>query len=155
MEQNGIVPAWYKNTEEQQLANYIINLEKSALDRFLHGDMSGYRDLWSKHSFTYYDALTLKRVEKFSEMEDFLNELEGNLDSSECRFVSPRVQFGKDMVVLTFQLFAKVNTSIKSIEYNVVEVFQKEDNGEWHVIHSTWSFIRPIDKDFSKMKEQV
>lgn len=155
MEQNDNTSAWYRNEEEKRLADNIIGLEKSALDRFFHGDMSGYRDLWSKRSFTYFDGVTAKRVEKFSEMEDFLNALEGNLESSEWRFVSPRVQFGKDMAVLTFQLFAKVNMPIKSIEYNVVEVFQKEDSGEWHVIHSTWSFIRPMDKDFSPMKATV
>lgn len=94
-------------------------------------------------------------MEDFAEMDPFLNGLEGNLHSDEHRFVSPRVQLGKDMAVLTFQLFAKVNMPIKSIEYNCVEVFQKEDNGEWHVIHSTWSFIRPMDKDFCPAKETV
>ena len=41
------------------------------------------------------------------------------------------------------------------MEYNCIEVFQKETDGEWHVIHSTWSFIRPMDKKFGKEKEIV
>lgn len=28
-------------------------------------------------------------------------------------------------------------------------------NGEWHVIHSTWSFIRPMDMDFVSAKQIV
>lgn len=44
------------STEEQALANYLIGLEKAALDRWFNGDTSGYRELWSKHSFTYFDG---------------------------------------------------------------------------------------------------
>ena len=139
--------------EERALANHIIGLEKSALDRFMHGDMSGYRQLWSKNSFTYFDALTKQRVEDFSEMIEFLDGLEGKLHSDDYHFLSPRVQIGQDMAVLTFQLFAKTN--INDIEYNCIEVFQKEGDGEWHVVHSTWSWIRPMEKDFSKMKVKV
>lgn len=154
MEQNNnIVPEWYKDENEQHLAEHIIGLEKSALDKFFNGDMSGYRNLWSKQSFTYFDAVVTQRVEEFASMESFLDRLEGNLHAEEYRFVSPRVQFGQDTAILTYQLFARTN--FNDIEYNCIEVFQKEASGEWHVVHSTWSFIRPMDKDFSQMKVRV
>ena len=86
-------------------------------------------------------------------MESFLDRLEGNLHAEYFRFVSPRVQFGQDMAILTYQLFARTN--FNDIEYNCIEVFQQETSGEWHVVHSTWSFIRPMDKDFSRMKVRV
>lgn len=143
----------YKNEEEKALAEHIIGLEKSALDKFFKGDMSGYRDLWSKQSFTYFDAVVTQRVEEFASMESFLDRLEGNLHAEYFRFVSPRVQFGQDMAILTYQLFARTN--FNDIEYNCIEVFQQETSGEWHVVHSTWSFIRPMDKDFSRMKVRV
>lgn len=139
--------------EERALARHIINMENTALKKFFNGDMSGYRELWSKRSFTYFDAVVTQRVEAFAGMVDFLNNLEGKLHADDYRFVSPRVQFGQDMGVLTFQLFA--HTNFNDIEYNCVEVFQKESNGEWHVIHSTWSTIRPMDKEFGKAKEVV
>lgn len=143
----------YKNEEEKALAEHIIGLEKSALDKFFKGDMSGYRDLWSKQSFTYFDAVVTQRVEEFASMESFLDRLEGNLHAEYFRVVSPRVQFGQDMAILTYQLFARTN--FNDIEYNCIEVFQQETSGEWHVVHSTWSFIRPMDKDFSWMKVRV
>lgn len=68
-------------------------------------------------------------------------------------FRVPRVQIGKDMAVLTYQLFA--DTTLINMAYNCIEVYQKEDNGEWHVIHSTWSFIRPMDHDFNRAKTVV
>ena len=45
-------------------------------------------------------------------------------------------------------------SNLININYNCVEVFQKEDD-DWHVIHSTWSVIRPMEMDFSAMKEIV
>lgn len=46
MEQNSKnVPVWYKNEEEQQLAEYLIGLEKAALDNGsteIHPDTSNY-----------------------------------------------------------------------------------------------------------------
>lgn len=143
----------YYTTEESALAELIINLEKSALDKFFNGDMSGYRDLWSKHSFTYFDAVVTERVESYAGIEGFLNTIEGKLHADKYDFRSPRVQFGLDMAVLTFQLFAKTN--INDLQYNCVEVFQKETNGEWHVIQSTWSFIRPMDINFNSFKKEV
>ena len=57
-----------------------------------------------------------------------------------------------DTAVLTYQLFAKTN--INDVEYNCIQVYQKEDEG-WKVIHSTWAVLRPMDKDYSKMKVVV
>ena len=55
------------------------------------------------------------------------------------------MQASNDMAVLTYQLYSKTN--LIDMEYNVVEVFQKEGD-DWRVVHSTWSFIRPMDKKF-------
>lgn len=154
MEKSNNSTAWqYKNETEKALAQHIIGLEKSAMDKFLNGDMSGYRHLWSKNSFTYYDAVTKERVEEFAGMVPFLDNLEGKLKASDYQFLSPRVQFGVDMAILTFQLFARTN--FNDIEYNCVEVFQKEADGEWHVVHSTWSTIRPMDKYGNKVEETL
>ena len=38
------------------------------------------------------------------------------------------------------------------MEYNVIEVFKKEKDGVWRVIHSTWDKIMPYGKDH-KVKE--
>lgn len=139
--------------EEQAIVEHIINLEKAALDKWFKGDTSGYENLWSKQSFTYFDAVTIERVEDYATIAKFLKSIEGKLFADSYSFENPRVQLGKDMAVLTFQLFAKTN--LIDMEYNCIEVFQKETDGEWRVIHSTWSFIRPMDKNFEKVKTVV
>lgn len=154
MEQQKTTASWqYNNDEEHRLSEYIIGLEKAALDKWFKGDTSGYENLWSKQSFSYFDAVVTERVDNHATIAEFLKTIEGKLFAESYDSRNPRVQFGKDMAVLTYQLFAK--TSLIDMEYNCIEVFQKESNGKWHVIHSTWSFIRPMDKKFDTEKEVV
>lgn len=153
MELNNTVPAWYKNEEERQLAEHIIGLEKAALDKWFNGDTSGYEQLWSRRSFTYFDGVVEKRIEDHQTIVEFLKTIDGKLFAKSYDFRSPRVQMGTDMAVLTYQLFA--DTSLIDMAYNCIEAYQKEENGEWHVIHSTWSFIRPMDRDFNRAKAIV
>lgn len=133
--------------EERILADYLISLEKSALDKWFKGDISGYESLWSERSFTYFDAVVTRRVDDYGTIKIFLKSIEGKLFADNYDFLYPRIQAVKDMAVLTYQLYAKTNRI--DMEYNVIEVFQKEEDGNWRVIHSTWSFIRPMDKKFS------
>lgn len=135
--------------KERELADLLIKLEKDALDKWFKGDVSGYKALWSEHSFTYFDAVVTERVDDYKTITDFLKSIDGKLFAESYNFHKPRVQFGKDVAVLTYQLFAQTN--LIDMEYNVVEVFQKK-HAEWHVIHSTWSFIRPMDKKFPRIK---
>lgn len=139
--------------EERQLAEHIIGLEKAALDKWFKGDTSGYEQLWSKRSFTYFDAVVEKRVDDHATISGFLKTIEGKLFADSYDFRSPRVQIGQNMAVLTYQLFAK--TTLIDMEYNCIEVYQKEEDGQWRVIHSTWSFIRPMEKNFNAVKEVV
>ncbi|MCR4471796.1 MULTISPECIES: nuclear transport factor 2 family protein [unclassified Burkholderia] len=143
------LPVYEQNysPEERALAHHLIGLEKSALDKWFKGDTSGYKSLWSERSFTYFDAVVTERVDDYNVINEFLKSIDGKLFADSYELRSPRIQAAKDMAVLTYQLYSKTN--LIDMEYNVVEVFQKEDD-EWRVIHSTWSFIRPMDKTFSK-----
>lgn len=149
------IPAYEQTytAKERRLAEHIIGLEKAALEKWFRGDTSGYERLWSKRSFTYFDAVVTERVDDHATIAEFLKTIEGKLLADSYEFRSPRVQIGQDMAVLTYQLFAK--TTLIDMEYNCIEVYQKEMDGEWRVIHSTWSFIRPMEKNFNAVKEIV
>ncbi|VUC78405.1 Uncharacterised protein [Raoultella terrigena] len=138
--------------EERRLAEHLIGLEKSALDKWFQGDTSGYEALWSERSFTYFDAVVTERVDDYEKIKEFLKAIDGKLFAESYDFRHPRIQAVKDMAVLTYQLFAKTNRI--DMEYNVIEVFQKEDDN-WRVIHSTWSFIRPMDKRFPQSEDII
>ncbi len=154
MDKSNDSTAWqYSSEEEKALAQHIIGLEKSALDKWFKGDTSGYERLWSKRSFTYFDGVVTERIDDHAAIVEFLRTIDGKLFADSYDFRNPRVQFGQDMAVLTYQLFSK--TTLIDMEYNCIEIYQKEDDGIWRVIHSTWSFIRPMYKDFSQMKAVV
>lgn len=138
---------------QRELVDHIIGLEKAALDKWFRGDTSGYRELWSKKSFTYFDSVNPHRVENHETITEFLKTIEGKLHADHYDFCCPRVQFGQDTALLTYQLFSKTN--LLDMKYNCIELYQKEENGEWHVIHSTWSFIRPMDMNFGQTKDVV
>lgn len=141
---------WYKNEEERKLAEYIIGLERAALDKWFKGDSTGYRELWSEHSFSYFDSVAPKRVDSHAEISTFVRGVvDGKLYADSYDFVNPRVQIGGDMAVLTYQLHAK--TTLINMHYNCIEVFQKEGD-EWRVVHSTWAFIQPLTNDFGQVK---
>lgn len=154
MEKSNNSTAWhYDSPEQEALAQHIIGLEQAALDKWFKGDTSGYEQFWSKRSFTYFDAVVTERIDDHAAIAEFLKTIDGKLFADSYDFRNPRVQIGEDMAVLTYQLFAK--TTLIDMEYNCIEVYQKEADGQWRVIHSTWSFIRPMDKDFTPAKEVV
>lgn len=129
--------------EMEETAAHIVALERAALDKWFRGDTSGYANLWSQRSFSYFDAVVNRRVDSHATIMDFLQTIEGKLFAESYDFSEPRVQLGSGMAVLTYQLFAK--TTLMDMAYNCIEVFQRECDGEWRVIHSTWSCIRPMD----------
>ena len=135
-------------TEEQkQLADELIHKEVDALNRFYKGDSSGYRNLWSKDSFSYFDANTSERIDHYVEIYDFLmTRVEGKVNIESYEFLAPRVQFGLDVAVLTYHL-PHDDDNPNSKHYNVIEIFQKNSDDEWKVIHSTWEGIDPAKKN--------
>ncbi|MCR5537118.1 MAG: nuclear transport factor 2 family protein [Succinivibrio sp.] len=139
--------------DEKKIAEEIIALEKEALDRYFRGYMSGYLELWSKDDFTYFDANTRERTDTYEEVAAFLNNVIGTrMHADSYDFHAPRVQFGKDMAVLTYQLHA--DTSLIEMHYNVIEIFKKEHDS-WQVIHSTWDLITPFSKDVKRPKTSI
>lgn len=141
--------------EQRKLAEHLIALERAALDKWFNGDTSGYRQLWSRKNFSYFDGVKDKRVDTHADICEALLPVEGQLAADRYDFCCPRVQCGEDMAVLTYQLYAKTQLFGKSFDmrYNCIEVFQKEED-DWRVIHSTWCFIKPMEMDFGALKVQ-
>ena len=147
---------WHYDSKEQEtLAQHIIGLEKVALNKWFNGDTSGYNQLWSRRNFSYFDAVVTERIDSHVEIEKVLATIVGKLFADSYDFKNPRVQFSDDMSmgVLTYQLYAK--TTLIDMAYNCIEVYHKETYGQGHVVHSPWSFIRPMDMNFGKAEEVV
>lgn len=137
--------------EQQKIVEEIIACEKYALDKYFKGDMSGYFEIWSHDNFSYFDAGTKERADTYEEIADHLNAVvAGKMYAESYDYHFPRVQLSEDTAVLTYQLHA--DTSLIEMHYNVIEVFQKNKQNDWKVIHSTWDLITPFSQDIKKPK---
>lgn len=135
------------------LAEEIIALEKGALNKWFKGDTSGYLNIWSQNNFSYFDGVVTRRIDTYDDVKEFvLSNVEGKLFANHYDFCHPRIQAVDDMAILTYQLHA--DTSLIDMHYNCIEVYQKEESG-WKVVHSTWSFIRPMDMNFATIESVV
>lgn len=133
----------------EELTKKVIAMEKDALDKYYAGDMTDYYNLWSHDDFSYFDAGHDKRVDDFAELKTFFDQnIAGKMHADSYEFVAPRVQIHGDTAILTYQLFA--DTNFINMKFNVVEVFQKNNHGEWKVVQSTWDTITPYSRDLSK-----
>lgn len=142
------------SSEDMTTAQHIVDLEKGALALWFNGQTSGYNRLWSRESFSYFDGAVTKRIDSHEEIEEVLKTIEGKLFAhGGYHFENPRVQLFGNTAILTYQLYA--DTTLIDMKYNCIEVYHKEKSGEWHVVHSTWSFIRPMDMDFGKAEQIV
>lgn len=141
------------NKTDSTLAEEIIGLEKNALNKWFKGDTSGYLNIWSQNNFSYFDGVVTHRIDTYDDVKkNVLSNVEGKLFADHYDFCYPRIQAVDDMVILTYQLHA--DTSLIDMHYNCIEIYQKEESG-WKVVHSTWSFIRPMDMTFDTIKSVV
>lgn len=75
------LPVYEQNysDEERKLADHLIGLETSALDKWFKGDTSGYESLCSERSFSYFDAVVTERVDDYETIKAFLKSIDGKL----------------------------------------------------------------------------
>lgn len=105
--------------EQRAIADHIIALEKDAPDKWFKGDVSGYREIWSKRSFSYFDIVRAHRIDTYEEISKFLDETEDRLYAETYDFLHPRVQFGADIAILIYQLHADTNFTRQNLRLSI------------------------------------
>jgi ketosteroid isomerase-like protein len=123
----------------------IIEMEKAALDRWGKGDPQGYLEIMDE-DLTYFDPFQEKRLDGLDTMKEFIKPFTGKIKVDRFDMLNPKVQRDGNMALLTFNLLSYVKqpdgTEKVVARWNSSEVYRKI-NGEWKIIHSHWSFIKP------------
>jgi len=130
------------------IAEHIISLERSALDRWILGDPEGYLGLYVKDA-TYFDPFRDKRIDGLDELNALMAAMKGTtLPFTEPRYdmIDPRVDFVGDIAVLTFNLVnygkpSGVTEETVLARWNATQVY-RQLNGAWRIIHTHWSFTQ-------------
>ena len=131
------------------VAEHVISLERSALDRWIRADPDGYLGLYEKDA-TSFAPFREKRVDGLDELKAQLGAMRGvTLPFTEPRYdmIDPVVRVEGKVAVLAFNLvnYGKPPGSSEETvltRWNATEVYREVD-GAWRIVHTHWSFTQP------------
>ena len=136
-------------SEEPFQPETIIALERGALDRWGKGDPQGFFEIMAPDQ-TYFDPMIDKRIDGLDALKKYIAPFTGKISIERVEMIDPKVQRIGDLAVLTFNLNdygAQMAGGPKTTaRWNSTEVYQRI-NGSWKIVHSHWSYIRPVLKE--------
>lgn len=125
---------------KRTITETIIALETAALDAWHNGNPSPYLELYSK-DFTYFDPAHEKRLDGWDTIKELYESMRGKVKMDKFEMINPVVQSTGTMAVLTYNLRSYSGETLW--KENCTEVYRHEENNEWKIIHSHWSFTNP------------
>ncbi|MDD4058549.1 MAG: nuclear transport factor 2 family protein [Bacteroidales bacterium] len=118
----------------------IIALETEALEAWHNGNPTLYLELYTE-DFTYFDSAHDRRIDGWDKIKELYESMRGKVKMDRFEIINPIVQTKGNMAVLTYNLHSYAGESLW--EENCTEVYRLEDNNEWKIIHSHWSWTNP------------
>ncbi len=122
-----------------ELAQKLIDMEKSALDRWNNGDPSGFLEI-SADDVTYFDSATLQRVDGLENLTKLYEERRGTVKVDKDEMINPLVNSTSEMAVLSFNLISHIGG--KQTKWNCSEVYRLQPNGDWKIVQTHWSLTK-------------
>ena len=130
----------FSQTTNTDLFATIIRLENAALEKWNQCDPNGYIDL-SADDVVYFDPFTEQRLDGLEMLKKYYDSIKEQMHPSKYEMFNPKVQAGNEMAVLTFNLFSYEGDI--TYKWNCTEVYRLEKSGQWKIIQTHWSFIKP------------
>lgn len=129
------------NTTKAELSAKIIALEKAALEKWNSGDPTAYLNL-SANEVVYFDPFLERKLEGLEALTKLYEPLKGQIHVDKYEMIDPIVQTTAEMAVLTFNLISYEGKSPS--HWNCTEVYRLEQDGNWKIIQTHWSFVKPV-----------
>jgi len=127
--------------DKRSITKTIIAMETAALEAWHNGNPSPYLELYS-NDFTYFDPAHEMRLDGWDKIKELYESMRGKVKMDKFEIINPVVQQTDTMAVLTYNLHSfSGETRWKE---NCTEVYRLENNKEWKIIHSHWSFTNPL-----------
>ncbi len=149
-----LVPYWHyvrdiliPMIETAKIKIEIIVLERAALERWGKGDPQGYLEIMAP-DMTYFDPALEKRLDGLAAVKEYIVPFTGKIRIDSYEMINPQVQRYGDVAVLTFNLIDSVKRPDREekVRWNSTEVYRQID-GNWKIVHSHWSYIKPPLKE--------
>lgn len=130
----------FSQTTSADISDTIIALEKGALEKWNQGNPNGYLDI-SADDVTYFDPFTEQRLDGLKTLKQYYEPIKGQIHVSRYEMFNPNVTCTNNMAVLTFNLHSYEHDKV--YKWNCTEVYRLEPNGQWKIVQTHWSFIKP------------
>lgn len=124
----------------QDISSTIISMECAALDRWGHGDPSGFLEITAP-DIVYFDPYRAKRVDGLEALTALYKELWGQIQLDRYELLNPLVQIIGDAAVLTFNYVSY--TGENEERWNCTEVYRR-DGDRWQIIQTHWSYTQRV-----------
>jgi ketosteroid isomerase-like protein len=124
----------------ETVAQKIIAMEQSALDRWAQGDPSGFLDI-SAEDVVYFDPFQERRLNGRSELKGLYESIRETVHVDRYEMLNPKVQSVDSMAVLTFNFISSEKEKV--YRWNCTEVYRLEPDGGWKIIQTHWSLTKP------------
>jgi ketosteroid isomerase-like protein len=131
----------FSQTGNTSISETIIALEKEALEKWNQGNPNAYLDI-SANDVNYFDPFNELRLDGLEKLKQYYEPIKGQVHVSRYEMVNPKVTATNDMAVLTFNLYSFEGS--EASKWNCTEVYRLEPGGQWKIVHTHWSFIKPL-----------
>jgi ketosteroid isomerase-like protein len=134
------------NSDVTRITQTILDIERSANERWNKGDCSGYLDTYAE-DITYFDPATETLLVGRNAVVAHIRGLYKNPHIVRSEFLNPQVSISEngDLAVLSYNLrnFVADEAGDEKLlmHWNSTEVYRLIDT-EWRIVHSHWSFAQ-------------
>src|SRR5512132_3226601 len=115
---------------EPDIVETILELERTAMERWGRGDPDGFIDI-SAVDVSYFDPFTDRRLDGLEALRRLYGQFRGKIRIDRFEIIDPRVQAAGDIAVLTYRFNS--HGSEGSMQWNTTEVYQRSLVG-WKII---------------------
>jgi len=120
-------------------ADAVLDIERAALDRWGHGDPSGFLEICAP-DVTYFDPFLDRRLDGLDALTRYYESLRGKVRVDRYELLNPRVVALGDAAVLSFNYESRIDG--EALRWNCTEAYRRTPAG-WRIVHTHWSMTKP------------
>lgn len=122
-----------------RVAEKIIAMENAAMQRWIHGDPSGFLEI-SAPDVVYFDPYIARRMDGLEALTAYYETLRGKVFADRYELIAPTVAARENMAVLTYNFVSWRGPQTE--KWNCTEVYRLDAAG-WRIVQTHWSLTKP------------
>lgn len=124
-----------------EAADTILALERSALDRWSHGDPLGFPEIQAP-DITYFDDIAAhSRIDGLEAMREYMTALVGQIPEHRYEVVDPKVQLYGNVGILTLRYHTFDAEGAPLTPWKATSVYRRMGD-TWRCVHAHWSIVK-------------